>query len=170
MFITNDEAQRRLNSTKNLANSVVKPFQNNGSGAGEINPTITHKPLVKPGLTAPLGLKTIAQSLVAQGEKRADVQAAFNLSAGQTRTGDEQRVAHTIERVRDLALDKMLIAMGLMTQDKFENASLKDLGAVTAHLSRVIEKTQPRESGTNVQFVIHAPAQKSLGMYRTIDV
>jgi hypothetical protein len=164
MFITNDEAQRRLNSVKNLTNSL-KEVQ-----SGAAVPEVVHKPLVTPGSPAPLGLKTIAQSLIAQGEKRADVQAAFNLSAGQTRTGDEQRVAHTIERVRDLALDKMLIAMGLMTQDKFENASLKDLGAVTAHLSRVIEKTQPRESGTNVQFVIHAPAQKSLGMYRTIDV
>ena len=161
MFIDKKEADRRLNSPKNLLNRLQ----------GAAAPCVKHEPMKKYTPPADKSVKILAGVLVGQGERPADVQKMLNLTPSQVRSGTElPETKHTIERVRDLALDKMLIAMGLMTQDKFESASLKDLAAVTGSLSRVIEKTTPREYGPNVQFIVHAPAQKSLGQYLTIDV
>lgn len=153
---------RRLNSGKNLVNSLpTMPAR----------PSVVQKPMNTYTPPASKDVKVIAATLIAQGEKTADVCKEFNLSPKQARAElHNPAVTASIERVRSLALDKLLITMGLMTQEKFENASLKDLSSVAANLSRVIDKTGERDQTNIVQFVVHAPQAKSLSQYKTIDV
>jgi len=162
MFIDEKELLRRINSTKNLVNTVKeKPAET----------VVVKKPLREQSQQAPEGLKIIAASLIAQGEKPADVQQAFNLSAAQVNAEKSNpAVARTLDRVRELALDKMLLSLGLMTQDKFDNASLRDLSHVAADLSRVIERTTKEDGSSKVQFILHVPETKSIAGYKVIDV
>jgi hypothetical protein len=163
MEITQEEMNRRLNSTKNLINKL--------NIADNQGPSIVRKPMHVYTPTAPKEVKILAAALVASGAAASDVGKELGLSLKQVASEKNNPVVlDTMERVRNLALDKMLIAMGLMTQDKFENATLKDLAATCGSLSRVIEKTQSRDSGPIVQFIVHAPQAKSMGSYQTIDV
>ena len=163
MEITYEEMNRRLNSTKNLINKL--------NIADNQGPSVVRKPMHVYTPTAPKEVKILAASLVASGATASDVSKELGLSLKQVASEKNNPIVlDTMERVRNLALDKMLIAMGLMTQDKFENATLKDLAATCGSLSRVIEKTQSRDSGPVVQFIVHAPQAKSMGSYQTINV
>jgi Holliday junction resolvasome RuvABC endonuclease subunit len=164
MIITEAEMHRRLNSSKNLINSLPP--------ARPSAVRIEHQPMHKNTPTAPAELKAVAATLVALGEKSVDVQSALGLSAKQVYSAkNSEAVKNTVDRVRELALDKMLIAMDLMSEEKFANANLKDLSSVAANLSRVVEKTSPRENaGTHVQFIIHSPQAKNLSQYQVVDV
>lgn len=164
MLISEAEMNRRLNSTKNLVNSLASKDRQ--------NQTIVRKPLVKHTPPAPEQLKNTAATLVALGEKTSIVCAELGLSPKQVYSAKNAvQVQNTLDRVRELALDKTLIALGLMTDDKFANANLKDLSTVAANLSRVVDKMSPRESlSQTVQFIVHSPETKSLGSYRVVDV
>jgi hypothetical protein len=170
MFITEAEMKRRLASPKNLVNSLGEKkdyLQDN-----QLNQAI-HIPLVKHTSTAPDEIKNLAANLIAAGEKKKVVAKELNLSPKQIASAQEKfRVSSekTIDRLRELAIEKTIIALGLMTQDKFENASLKDLAATAASLSRTIERTSPKEANNTVQFIIHAPQAKTLGQYKVLDV
>ena len=167
MFITHEEMQRRLESAKNLKNIIPEKsvrVPNNGS--------VRHEPMHKITPAAPKEVKILAASLVGLGEKTKTVCKELGLSPKQVYSAkNAEQVVNTLDRVRELALTKTLIALGLMTDDKFENASLKDLSAVASNLSRVYEKTGTRENISNtVQFIVHSPQMKSLGQYQVLDV
>jgi hypothetical protein len=170
LFISESELQRRLNSSKNLT-AVVRPCV---SEKESHKVQIIHEPMVRQTPDAPEEVRKIAATLSGVGEKVVDIAAALNLSPSQVHSAIKKfdfPNKNSTERLKELALDKTMIALGLMTQEKFENASLKDLSTVAANLSRVMERCSPREIGNNtVQFIVHAPAQKSLGNYEVIDV
>ena len=163
MLITYEEMQRRLNSSRNLVNKLN--ILNSGVKVQQL-PIKKHTP------AANKDVKVAAATLVALGTPTKDVCSQFNLSPAQVYSAkDDPRVQSSIDRVRNLALDKMLIAMGLMTQEKFENATLKDLASSVSSLSRAVSSIAPKESGDNVvQFIVHAPQSKSLSQYKTIEV
>jgi len=163
MRISNEELQRRLNSTKNLTNILSNRQPN-----AKVLPMYKHTP------PAPPEIKKTAAILVGLGASVDSVKKELHLSDKQVRSATEQfadAVASAQDRVRNLALDKLMIALGLMTQDKFENASLKDLSTSAAALAKVADKMQPRETqGDRVQFIVHVPQAKSLGQYKVVDV
>jgi hypothetical protein len=165
MIIDEKELQRRLNSTKNLS-QIVQPN----------NQPLPEKGPIPAPVATPEGLRILGASLVAQGVPEHQVSRELNVPVRdlKPRAGEndfEQRVQDSIDRVRELALSKMVIALGLMTPDKFESASLKDLTAATANLSKVLEKTSDRrELSSTVQFVVHVPPPREMGHYQVIDI
>jgi hypothetical protein len=73
--------------------------------------------------------------------------------------------------VRELALDRLLITLGLMTPDMLASASLKELSTNTANLSRVLDKTAPKEMNDNrVQFLVYAPGPRRMDAFSIQDV
>lgn len=163
MFIDRAELERRLKSEKNLSNQLkVRQEQ----------PRVNTPQVKEPEKRALIG------ALSAQGVKTKEICENFDVTPQQVRSARkspkeevQNRIEDSLNSVRELALDKMLMALGLMTEDKFENANLKDLTAATANLSRVVERTNPRESATSgVQLIIYAPQQKSEQEFKTIDV
>lgn len=172
MIITHEEMQRRLNSSKNLT-SVISQTQTQTKQDSKSGSHTDQK-------AVPENLRCLGASLVAQGVPEKQVSKELNIPVKDLRINPNdpadkefsKRVQDSIDKVRELALSKMIIALGLMTPDKFENASLKDLTAATANLSRVIGQTSERESAgsTNVQFIVHVPPTKDIGQYRVIDI
>ena len=155
MEITIEEMQRRLASPKNLANTVVAPSK------------------------ADISRQILAGTLVKTGESANEVAKVMNLDIPQVkqaaRTSDpviaDPRDSG-INRVRDLAIEKTLIALGAMTPDKFESADLKSLSSVAANLSRVVDKTTERERdrNTTVNVVLYSPVAKSESDFKVIDI
>ena len=180
MIISEQELQRRLGSNKNLVNVLARPslpVPNTFPAAPrtEINlhRETEHKAAL-PNTAArlvPDGLKTIAASLVRQGVPEATVCREFNIPAHEVRTADEAKVSASIARVRELALDRLLITLGLMTPDMLATASLKELSTNTANLSRVLDKTAPTEINDNrVQFLVYAPGPRRMDAFPIQDV
>jgi methylphosphotriester-DNA--protein-cysteine methyltransferase len=160
MFITEQEMQRRLSSEKNLVNLFASAKN-----------LVEHKNMHVYTPPASKVEKIIAASLVAQGESVKDVVAATGLSPKQIASEKHApEVKKTVDRVKELALEKTLIALGLMTQEKFENANLKDLAVAASSTAKVYERISERENASSVQFIIHAPQVKNLSQYKVIDV
>lgn len=161
MFISEEELNRRLNSEKNLAQRFCP----------QVFPIPASESPKQEGQETPENLKVLGSSLIKQGVPERTVCKEFNINPSDIRSADEQRVTSSLDRVRELALDRLLIGLKLMTPDKFADANFKDVSNAVANLSRVVEKTSPRESlNVGVQFIVHTPPQKSLGSYQVVDV
>lgn len=177
MLISHEEMLRRINSGKNLVNKLDLPASRPESVRDfEAPKEPTRKnpiTITKPGPE----LKVVIGSLARQGEKVTDIANAFNVSPNAVRSAAEQRgtptaqkIESTLDRIREMAMDKMLIALGLMTADKFIDAPLKDLSAVAANLSKVIDKAAPRESGSAVHLHLYAPQMRAERDYKVVDI
>lgn len=222
MFLTPEEAIRRLKSAKNLANSIsllkapaaIHPDDSPASssldskqlpnvwsvGAGPESPPSscshqesqsqdsvrTHIFFASPEEKIAQARKEerlllekqsiIAKALLAQGVPENVLRAEFNISTRDLRRSspaEDNKVSESIRRIRELALDKMMIALGLMTPDKFENAPLKEINGSVMALSRCLQQTITPESITNefgVKFVVHTPASKNIKQFEILDV
>jgi hypothetical protein len=161
MVINKAEMDRRLNSAKNLANTVARP-------------SITISKLPKRVYTNkrdPL-TRTVTGILSKSGEPSKNIQAAFGMTPSQVQCSrDLPGVSKGLEKINDMAIDKMLSAMSCMKEEMFERANLKDLSAVAANMSRVIEKTAPKtEIAANLSLHIYVPEQKDEKHFKTIDI
>ena len=167
MNIDKAELDRRIASTKNVVNRL------NGK------PTTVHKPIEKPnvrGPNVPTEVKVVAGALAVQTSVR-EASEALDVSMGVVREAKnssnpevKQGVSDALERVRDLALDKLMNSLDLMTNEKLNEGSAKDLAVVAANMSRVVEKTSPRAEAANVQLVVYAPQQRQEKQYKVVDV
>ena len=164
MIIDEKELQRRLNSNRNLVNSVLpKP-----ASVPSVSPVSSINKEEKP---ASNDMRVLGASLIRQGVPEAIVCKEFKLTHKEVRSANEQRVGSNIDKIREIALEKLLIGLGLMTQDKFENADLKVLSQSVTAISRVLERTSEKENNsTTVQFVVHTPESRPVSGYRVIDV
>ena len=172
MKIDQAELARRLGSSKNLVTTL--------SNVQEIPCEVdtVEKPSQERATKLSIATKITAGSLAKQGVNVQEIAREFGLSKNQVINAKNSKrpeikgpITNSLERVRDLAIDKMMCAMGLMTIEKFEEASLKDLSIISANMSRVIEKTQEKtEDATKIQLVIYTPEPRVEGYYRVIDV
>ena len=167
MNINKTELERRLASTRNVLNRL------NGK------PTVIHKEKDKPrprGASVPIPIKVAAAATAVQTSVKEAAQ-VFGIGESVVREAKNSKnpevrdgVNDALERVRSLALDKLMNSMCLMTDDKMNAASVRELSAVAANMSRVVERTGPRDSGANVQLVIYAPQQRKEESYQVVDV
>lgn len=161
MFISEEELIRRIGSEKNIAQVDKKeePLKVVPIPKREYTPT------------PPKETRTVAGILAGTGASVKSVANSFNMTPSQVRTAIKTPSAQSgIEKIRELAIDKLMLALGLMTEDKFENSSLKDLSYIAANVSRIIEKTSPRDAAASIQLLVYAPEIKSERMYKTLDV
>ena len=170
MEITQAEFERRLNSSKNLAASLPVARSNSA-------PTAKVLPIKQaPKKTLDPVTRTVAAILANSGDKKSAIASQFNINQSQITSAQnsskiKDRVSSGTERVRELALDRTMKALGLMTDDKFADANLRELSAVARDMSRVVESTTEKVvNDSRLQIIIQAPAQKTEDHYKTIDV
>lgn len=83
----------------------------------------------------------------------------------------KNKVDELVGRAQEKAAERLMSALGFITDDKLENVKARDLSGIAADMSRIIEKTSPKSGnsgGTNI--VIYAPNQKSEEAYEVIEV
>ncbi len=172
MEISQEELERRLNSSKNLSASLPKSPASKAPTA-KIQPI---EPKVRKHLDP--ALRAVSAILANTGDKKSHVASQFNINPWQISSAQhsskqdiKDRVSAGTERVRELALDKLMSALGLMDQDKFERANLRELSAVARDMSRVVECTTEKVvNDSRLQIIIQAPSQKTEDHYKTLDV
>lgn len=166
MIISEEEANSRLNSSKNLA--TVLPLGHSGRTTGTKNVPVETKKLGAV-MSVALGPTETARQL------GMSISQASNYGNGEiiNNKPDEELtdvVNKARNRVQKTAIDKMMEAFGLMTPDKMDKSSAKDLSAIAANMSRIVRDTTPQSSGgTAVNVVIYAPEQKKESAYKVIE-
>lgn len=214
MLIDHAEMQRRLDSSRNLVNTLNIPvlIRTPDAAVPDVPIVAPSKPKApsisiplsvppnrpaeacKPGtqgglasgvhakgeskpVTIDLPTQKLAASLVKQGVAIHTVAQELGISVADIKKAQAQpevrsSVEHTMERVRELALDKLLLNLGLMSADKFENASLKELASSASALSRVISSAAPQgdRDSAGLRLVIYAPQVRAADHYKVIDV
>lgn len=97
---------------------------------------------------------------------------AFNLGNGNFKKDEEvkSRIERNLGRVRDSALSKLLDSLELIDDDKLESLGAKDLSTVASNLSRVVEKSLPRDmqQAPTAQLIVYAPTIAKEEHYETV--
>lgn len=73
--------------------------------------------------------------------------------------------------IKDLAAQKMLIAMGLITEEKLESLKARELAQISASLSSVVGVVSPKnQTGANINLVVYSPEVRSESSYRVVEI
>ena len=167
MQITKEEMDRRLNSPKNLVNSL---------GGRQIIPEKTlhivkELPRAENTPHAPRSLQIIAGAL-AHIEPVKSVAGELGMSESQVQRAKKLPEAKsTVERVQDLALDMLLDSLGLLTVNHIRGESPKDVSIIAKNLSGIYNNVRPhREIDARTQVLVYAPQQRELDDFRAIEV
>jgi hypothetical protein len=185
MFLTAKQADARLNSEKNLAlrfgnkNDIVPDTQ---VPKCQTN-TITEKVITLPGknrinltkdertniaIETRLGVSSQTELARATG---LNILTINNIHSGKTKGIDEDRVKEVTNRARDLALERLMASLGLISDDKLSGCSAKDLSTIASNMGRVVEKIQDKvEQSDNINFVIYSPELKQERAFDVIEV
>lgn len=171
MFITEQQASQRLGNPENIAsnNSPVRPLHNGGRNVGDKN--------------VPSFIRELAGA-AAHVDTSKNVAAAFDVSQSQVnqyKIGNTSPKHHDpalksavdsqVTKARDLALDKLMLSLGLLTPDKLEKVNARDASTIAANMARIVEKTTPQQSqGPNLQIIFYAPNVKQEKDYEVITV
>jgi hypothetical protein len=181
MFLTNEQANARLNSEKNLALRFAKDpdvqadVQTGNtitekviplSGKNRINLTKDERTNI--AIATRTGAKT--QTEVARASNL-QLLTVNNIHSGKTKGIDEARVKEVTDSVRDQALDRLMASLGLLTDDKLSGCSAKDLSVVASNMGRVFDKIRDKvETPDNINFIIYSPELKQERAYDVIDI
>jgi len=81
-----------------------------------------------------------------------------------------ERIEKNLGKVRDIALDRLMTSINLIEDDKLESLGAKDLSTVASNLSRVVEKTLPRDmsAAPTAQLIVYAPTIAKEEHYETV--
>ena len=84
---------------------------------------------------------------------------------------DKKAFDNAVEQARERALDKLMLSLGLITEEKVANASVRDLSYLAANMARIVEKTIPDSSrGGNINLVIYTPEIRKEASFDTVEI
>jgi hypothetical protein len=173
MILTERQAEERLKSENNLANRF--------SSSNQKSVTIKEIPIPKLGREGTLNRDTRNEIAIRSklGEKGSDLAQEFNvtnsavsnLKNDKVKGVDEILISETMTKVRDKALDRLMMSMGLITDDKLSGCSAKDLSVIASNMGRVVEKTLPKaESHDHVSLIIYTPELKRENQFQVVEI
>lgn len=174
-LLTSAEAGERLGSQDNLVNKFeIRTIKHNrGNEVG-----VTGRGLEAQAQAAALG-RILSHKDVAKITGY-NVNTVSCLSRGITTKDDCTRkikpelLSKTEEKlveIRDEAVTKLMLAMGMITSDKLDKCNARDASIVAANMSKIVERTLPKEEkSNNLNLVIYAPQQKTLGDFQVVEV
>jgi transcriptional regulator with XRE-family HTH domain len=185
MFLTAKQANERLSSEKNLARKFAKEEIGVGD-LRDITPptthTITEKVITLPGKNKPNLTQETRTDIAIRtrlGESQVEIARAAglnpltvnNIAQGKTKGIDEEKVERVIGQARDLALERLMSSLGLLTEDKLSGCSAKDLSVIASNMGRVVEKIQTKETQPdNINFIIYAPELKQEKSFEVVEI
>lgn len=167
MLLTEEQLEERLKSENNLANRFsggqVVTLPRRGKKDGERDLTVEERTEIATRARIGIDPKEIAS------EFNTTVGNVSSIKHGNARI-NESEVESRIEKVRDLALERLMTSLGFMTNDKLEKCSAKDLSTIAANMSRAVEKTGPREGNNNTQVIIYAPEIRKETSFKVVEI
>jgi hypothetical protein len=76
-----------------------------------------------------------------------------------------------MERARERALDKLMLSLGLITEDKLADCSANQLSAVAARMAQVVEKTIPDANrNAAINLIVYSPEIRKESSFNVVEV
>jgi len=182
MFLDPEKAEERLNSPNNLANRLAefrrekKTLEENGNiliNPGRQLPRLP--PQVKEELKekALSGLYTrkelaeqygVSPPAITNLKKKAEKEEETKKSS--------VREAFLTQALQDIASEKMLLAMGLITEDKLATLKARELAQISSSLASVVSATSPKtgNAGTAINLVVYSPEVRQESSYKMVEI
>lgn len=182
MILTKEEIQRRLNSKDNLSNQIsvisetpARPdqlkneiqYKDGKSHQGNSGKRLTEEERITIGVLAQTAGTEIAGELMGVSPVTAkNLESGWRSDTPNTKSKDMELMSKINDRldetkltIQERAADRLLNALGVITDDKLENAKLRDAADVAAKMSQVYKNMAPsQERGdSRVRVVIHQP-------------
>jgi len=180
MKLSAEEARRRLDSGKNLVNSLAST---NGKNKVEFIPAKKDgNKLAPPWRAIPIATRVAAgvrSHFESQDAVAEDLEISQDTVSRYKRgvTGGEElqeRIDAGLNAVRDTALTKLMSTLGLLDGEKLAEQDARGLANVASNLSKVIKDSIPEVRGvtgdTKVQVVIYSPQQREENKFNVVDV
>ena len=172
MLLDKADLERRLKSPRNILNlpqlqrqrCAIVSMPRNGRAKGATN--------------IPSPIKIMA-GVLAKTESAKDVADALDISkssvykASGTNAPAEVKAAvdNTTEKIRDLALDKLMGSLGIINDETLANVSAKDASSIARNLATVANQLSPRDAvASGATLIIYAPQQRQEKHFPVIDV
>jgi len=196
MILTKEQIGKRLASEYNIANKIeeirnlnlpeviYKDGKNHSGRPGATN--LTESERVAIGVLANvIGNETAAELMgVSENTARHLRSGQTTLSHGQgtQRYGEDTELRNKIDArlsstkltIEERAAEKLLGAMGLLTDEKLENCSAKDLAHVSSQMSQVMRNmtsNNARETGkSNVRIIVQQPKTAREDSFDLIEI
>lgn len=169
------EAQSRLSSTDNLLNKLelreLKHNKGNSVGvkgrgieiqakAAALAHVLPSKDVQRITGYGPAHINRLKQGITSENVPFAPVNEEL-----------KEKTEEKLKVIRDEAVKKLMLAMGMITPDKLEKCEARDLSIVAGNMSKIVERTIPKESSTNtVNLVVYSPQQKSLRDFEVVEI
>ena len=182
MILDSEKAESRLKSESNLANKIAE-FRNgrkvpevlitpNGSvstittGSSKKLPRVPSDVREAIGLAAMTGLETQEEIAKRFGTSQPQVsQCKIALEKKSAEKSDP------IPKIKDIAVEKLMVAMGLLTEDKLSSCKAKDLATISGEMARVIDRVTPKVAQVPlVNLVVYAPQIRSEESYKVVEI
>jgi len=194
MILTKEQVEQRINSEKNLVNIIaqreeqfeviIRDGKNHSGREGSHN--LTNEEKLAIGVLANLEGNEVAAEVMGVSVNTArhirSAQTTSSEGRGTQRYDIDQNLKNKINETLDntkltiaeKAADRLLSAMGLLTNDKLENASVKDIATISTQLSQVVRNMSgaKQEDGekSKVKVVLFAPRQSRETSFDTIEI
>jgi len=179
MLISEKVANERVNSPSNLSVRFGRPPAPTSEPHVEIlpNPRAGKRPELPGFLKTTMailhqsGAGTQAEVAEVFGTTQAEVS---HIENGRSDKGlDKGAIEAAQSEIRDVAMKKLLGTLGLLTEDKISKCKAGEISTIAANLSRVVEKTLPKDTGPGsggVNITIYAPQPRDEKSYKTLEV
>ena len=174
MFLNEENARNRLNSSENLANKIRALRENKKL---EIKGPVA---FVREGKDLPRLPESVKEEIVERANSGIETQKEIARDLGITQgavtylkrsrneaKSQEQRID---EDIKNLAVEKMMLAMGLITEDKLARIKAQDLASVAASMSKVVSNVSPRNQAPLVNLVVYAPEIRDESKFRVVEL
>ena len=166
MILDNDEADERLASPDN----VVRSFRN-GAGPRLGKERASHEVRDTAVALHKMGVpnQEVADRLGIEYQDVANY--AHNRKVGKGKLKLDPSEA--MDDVRQAALNKLMCAMGLITEEKLSKLKAPALAGVASKMSAIIERTMPKEDHNErnaVTLVVYAPQVKEESSFKVVEI
>lgn len=193
MILTQTQIDTRLNSDLNLSNKIIKLKEsqtevivkdgiNNHTGNTN-NTRLSENERVAIGVLAhSIDQETVGAIFGVSSAHVSDLKRANRNMGGNEKVLDIELQAKISERlnktkltIQERAAEKLLGALGLLTDEKMENCTAKDIASITTSMSQVVRNISGdsgrQEAGkTSVRIVLHQPKQANESAFDCIDL
>lgn len=186
MILTKEQIEKRLSSEKNIVNQLNKlkeesslevvykdGFNHKGNGGRQ---ALTEEERVAIGVVAKVTDNATAAELFNVSERSAKdlknglrstyiskEQPNYNHVDMELKNKINERIENTKLSIQERAAEKLLGTLGLLTEEKLENCSAKDIASISNQMAQVVrnisgQSGQGKGDGkANVKIIVHQP-------------
>lgn len=177
MQLNEEQAKERLASPDNLANRLAA-FR-----AGRKKVLDENVLSVSAGRQLPRLPDEVKQEIVERAasgtERQKDIAVEYGITQAdvsylkRSSNERERESASALEKsIKDQACEKMMLAMGLITQEKLEKLKVRDLSNVSTAMAKVLNVVAPKNANQAplVNLVVYAPEVRDEKSFKIVEI